>query len=61
MTPQGVTIEEPINHLTDIVEAHGDIPTVVTSRVDGFQAYGYESRSDAPYAPARPTEVALIH
>lgn len=81
MTPQVVTIEELIEYLTDIVEAYGDMPAVVTSRVDGlvesvgrpkvlslppacsvdgFQAYEYASRPDAPYAPAPKTEVVLI-
>lgn len=36
MTAQVVTIEELIEYLTEIVEAYGDIPAVVASRVDGL-------------------------
>lgn len=36
MTPQVATIEEPIGHLAEIVEAHGDIPAAVASRVEGL-------------------------
>lgn len=36
MTAQVVTIEELIQYLNDIVEAYGDIPAVVVSRVDGL-------------------------
>lgn len=35
MTAQVVAIEEPIEGLTEMVEAYGDIPAVVASRVDG--------------------------
>lgn len=81
MNPQVVTVEELIEYLNEIVEAYGDIPAVVVSRVDGlvesvgrprvlslppactvdgFQAYNYAPRPDAPYADAPQTEVALI-
>lgn len=36
MTAQVVTIEELIRYLNEIVEAYGDIPAVVASRVDGL-------------------------
>lgn len=77
MTAQVVTAEELIEYLTDIVEAHGDIPVVIDSGsdgavesvgrpavvsvipagdVDGFQAYDYARRQDAPQ-----TKAALIN
>ena len=36
MESQVVTIEELIQYLVEIVEAYGDIPAVVASRVDGL-------------------------
>ena len=36
MTAQVVTVEELIRYLNEIVEAYGDIPAVVASRVDGL-------------------------
>ena len=35
MTPQVVTAKELIEYLTDIIEAHGDIPIVIGSESDG--------------------------
>lgn len=73
MTAQVVTAEELIEYLTDIVEAHGDIPVVIDSEndgavesvgrpavvsvipagdADGFQAYDYARRQDAPQVKA---------
>ena len=65
MTAQVVTAEELIEYLADIVETHGDIPVVIDSEndgavvsvipagdVDGFQAYDYARRQDAPQAKA---------
>lgn len=35
MSAQVVTAEELIEYLTDIVEAHGDIPVIIDSESDG--------------------------
>lgn len=35
MTTQVVTAEELIEYLTDIVEAHGDIPVIINSGTSG--------------------------
>lgn len=36
MNAQVLTVEELIGYLNEIVEAYGDIPAVVVSRVDGL-------------------------
>lgn len=76
MTAQVVTIEELIEYLNEIVEAYGDIPAVVASRVDGLvESVGrprvlslsparpvddFQAYNYAPSSDAPQTEVALI-
>lgn len=73
MSAQVVTAKELIEYLTDIIEAHGDIPIVIDSEsggavksvgrpaivsvipagdTDGFRAYDYARRQDAPQIKA---------
>lgn len=53
MNAQVVTVEELIQYLTEIVEAYGDIPAVVVSRVDGLvESVGRPKVLSAPPACA---------
>lgn len=62
MTAQVVAIEELIEYLTEIVEAYGDIPAVVASRVDGLvESVGRPKVLSLPPARAVDGFQAYVH